>query len=224
MNDKNLCIIPARGGSKRIPKKNIKLFLGKPIMAYSIEIAQKSRLFETIVVTTDDSNIAAIAEQYGAVVPFLRSSENSNDHATLAEGISETLSYYAGQFRYACCILPTAPLIQAEHLKKGLQILRNSEFDTVGPICEFNYPIQRALDLKETGEISFKNEEHRTTRTQDLKSYFHDAGQFYWMHCNTGLAGEHKGAFPISSRFVQDIDNISDWEEAEYKYQFLSSR
>ena len=224
MNNKNLCIIPARGGSKRIPKKNIKHFLGKPIIAYSIEIAQRSRLFDSIVVSTDDCEIATIAEQHGAIVPFLRSAENSNDHATLAKGISETLSYYAKEYRYACCILPTAPLIQVEHLKKGLQILKNSKFDTVGPICEFNYPIQRALDLDETGKIIFKNEEYRNTRTQDLKPYFHDAGQFYWMHCKTGLAGKHKGAFPISSHFMQDIDNISDWEEAEYKYQFLSSR
>jgi N-acylneuraminate cytidylyltransferase len=224
---KNLCIIPARGGSRRIPRKNIRDFLGKPIIAYSIEVAINSGLFAEVMVSTDDEEIAAVAKNYGAVVPFLRSKENANDFAILADVVEEVLDYYWGQkkdFKYSCCILPTAPLIQLKHLEKAYEMLRRSGHDSVRPVVKFSYPIQRAVKLSGDNKVSFFYPEFDKTRSQDLDVAYHDAGQFYWFRSEKRLKGIEKFGFEIDPRFVQDIDNEEDWEMAEWKYSYLKKQ
>jgi N-acylneuraminate cytidylyltransferase len=221
---KNLAIIPARGGSKRIPHKNIKPFLGKPIIAYSIEIAIKSGLFQEIMVSTDDTEIAKIAEKYGANIPFLRSGKNSDDKATLNDVLIEVVNKYKEKqqsFDYICLILPTAPLITIDNLKKGLNLLQNSTFDSVRPIVRFSFPIQRAFKLKSNHEVEPMFPEHFYKRSQDLEPAYHDSGQFYWIKGNKNLL-TNKGAFEISEIEAQDIDNETDWKLAELKYKILN--
>lgn len=223
----NLCIIPARGGSKRIPRKNIKEFLGKPILAYSIELAQKSGLFEEVIVSTDSEEIAAIANQYGAKTPFMRSNENADDFATLSDVVEEVSDFYkmkSRPFDNICLILPTAPLLNVEILSEGLSFLEShSKLCSVKPIVKFSYPIQRALKLnKSTAEVEMINPEHKTTRSQDLMETYHDAGSFYWMKFDKGLKTEPKGGFEISPIYVQDIDTEEDWQMAEFKYSYLN--
>lgn len=222
---KNLAIIPARGGSKRIPRKNIKDFMGKPIIAYSIEVALKSDLFEEVMVSTDDEEIAEVAIKYGAKVPFIRSKEMSNDYATLADDIDEVKEQYLkldNTFENICCILATAPLLSAYSLKKGFEILNNNNVDSVRPVVRFSYPIQRALCLDGDNKANMFYPEYQNVRSQDLVPAFHDAGQFYWMRYNLGLRGTNKYGFEISGMFVQDIDTEDDWAMAELKYKILS--
>jgi pseudaminic acid cytidylyltransferase len=221
---KNLAIIPARGGSKRIPKKNIKDFFGKPIIAYSVEAAVKSQLFVEVMVSTDDQEIAQAAKEYGAKVPFMRSAKNANDTATLADVIDEVKQCYLKnnqKFDYICCILPTAPLITTENLKKGLKLLKENNADSIRPVVRFSYPIQRALRMTD-GKIKMFYPEHKKSRSQDLESAFHDAGQFYWMRDETGLRGENNLGFEISPVQVQDIDTEEDWQIAEMKYKTIN--
>lgn len=218
---KNLAIIPARGGSKRIPRKNIKDFLGKPIIAYSIEAALKSGLFEEVMVSTDDEEIAEIAIQYGAKVPFIRSNDTANDTATLSDVIEEVKKMYLKNdiyFDNICCILPTAPLLKIKTLKKGLDILIETGADSVGPLIRFSYPIQRAVKLID-GKSIMAYPEYRKTRTQDLESMYHDAAQFYWLKFETAMIGDKKYGFEIPSFEAQDIDNMEDWDLAVYKYK-----
>lgn len=219
---KNLCIIPARGGSKRIPRKNIRPFLGKPIIAYSIETALKSGLFEEVMVSTDDEEIASIARQYGATVPFMRSAENADDHATLADVVDEVLQHYRQNFEYACCILPTAPLVQAGHLQQAYQKMIDNDLYSVRPVVAFSYPIQRALKMNTDETVDWFYPEFARTRSQDLPAAYHDAGQFYWMHANRGLSPQKRGAIVLSETEVQDIDNEQDWKLAELKYQMIN--
>ncbi len=217
----SLCIIPARGGSKRILHKNIKDFLGKPIIAYSIEAALKSKLFKEVMVSTDDEEIAEVARKYGAEVPFFRSDESADDVATLADVVDEVKMKYQEQnklFDHICCILPTAPLITVENLKKALFLLNEKDADSVRPVVRFSYPIQRAVRMSE-GKIELFNPEHQNTRSQDLEPAFHDAGQFYWMKFESGLRGKNKFGFEIPETHVQDIDIEEDWILAELKYQ-----
>jgi len=223
MNYKNLAIIPARGGSKRIPKKNIKNFLGKPIIAYSIETALKSKLFDELMVSTDSAEIAEIAKKYEAKVPFFRSKETANDIAPLNEVVNEVINEYKkiGQvFDYICLILPTAPLISVQNLARGLEILQNSTFDSIRPIVRFGFPIQRAFRLNENNEVSPINPDDFKKRSQDLEPAFHDSGQFYWFRGDKDLS-TNKGAFEISELEVQDIDNETDWKLAELKYKLI---
>ncbi len=218
----NLCIIPARGGSKRIPLKNIKDFLGKPIVAYSIEAAQKSNLFDEIMVSTDDPEIADIAKKHGAKVPFMRSPENANDFATLADVIDEVKNEYLAlnkKFDNICCILPTAPLITVVNLKTGYELLISKKADSVRPVVRFSYPIQRAVKLDDNEKVSMFYPEYQNTRSQDLEPAYHDTGQFYWMNYTAGLRGTNKYGFEISEIYVQDIDSAEDWEMAELKYK-----
>ena len=159
----NLAIIPARGGSKRIPKKNIKDFLGKPIIAYSIETALKSGLFDEIIVSTDDPEISDVAIKYGAKVPCFRSSETSNDFASLSDVMNEVILFYKNRnirFDYVCCILPTTPLVTMENLKLGYGLITNSEFDSIRPIVRYSYPIQRAFRYNKNGGVELFNPEH----------------------------------------------------------------
>lgn len=229
---KRIAIIPARGGSKRIPKKNIKVFFGKPIIAYSIEVALKSKLFDEVMVSTDDIEIAKISEQYGAKVPFLRSSVNSNDYATTFDVIEEVINYYKQNsihFNEACCIYPTAPFITPLKLKSFFDFLQSSKFDCVFPVLKYSYPIQRALKLNELNKMQMISPKHIVSRSQDLKDSFHDAGQFYCFNVlklmeAKSLWTNNTGALEVKEMEVQDIDNIEDWEIAELKYKLLHKK
>lgn len=226
-----LCIIPARGGSKRIPKKNIKDFLGKPIISYSIETALASGLFDEVMVSTDDQEIAEIAKQCGAKVPFFRSEENSNDHATTVSVILEVLQAYSlegTQFDEVCCIYPTAPFVTAELLHESYQKLIDGNFDSVFPVMEFSFPIQRALRIKD-GKIEAFSPQHILSRSQDLEKSYHDAGQFYWskvssLNLNKKLWTNNTSMIVIENMAGQDIDNPEDWilAEVKYKIKFLA--
>lgn len=222
-----LAIIPARGGSKRIPRKNVKSFLGKPIISYSIETAIKSNLFDDVVVSTDDSEIASISKDYGASVPFFRSSKNSNDYATLADVIQEVLLNLKGlekEYDEVCCILPTAPFISSRLLERSYKKL--NPFTSVFPVIEFSFPIQRSLQINDES-VTMVSPEYMNTRSQDLPKRYHDAGQFYWLKVKTFL--EEKLLYTkkstsviISELEAQDIDTITDWKLAELKYHLLN--
>jgi pseudaminic acid cytidylyltransferase len=222
----SIAIIPARGGSKRIPQKNIRNFLGKPIIAYSIDCALKSGLFSEVMVSTDDEGIASIAKTYGAKIPFYRSQENSNDFATLSDVISEVVECYkeiGKQFDYGCCILPTAPFITIEKLKEALLMLMNQGFDSVRPIVKFSYPLQRAFRLLSDNSVQMFYPEYAQSRSQDLEPAYHDAGQFYWFKTEKMLKGINKGGIVVNEIEVQDIDTIDDWKTAEIKMKILNS-
>jgi N-acylneuraminate cytidylyltransferase len=224
----NLAIITARGGSKRIPRKNIKEFRGKPIIAYSIETALRSGLFSCVMVSTDDAEIASIAKLYGAEVPFLRSANNSNDVASTADVIKEVLDELkkAGkEYSNACCIYPTAPFISEQALTQAYDLLCEKNFDTVFPVCRFSYPIQRALQI-ENDKTTMVWQENLNVRSQDLAPRYHDAGQFYWINTNAFLSElklftANTGSIILDELQVQDIDNETDWKIAELKHAIL---
>jgi len=226
-----LCIIPARGGSKRIPRKNIKLFLGKPIIAYSIEAAINSRLFDEVMVSTDDSEIAEIAKKYNAKVPFLRTEKTSNDFATTFDVIEEVILKYKTlglSFENTCCLYACAPFVTSIKLSKSLETMLDGKFDSVFPVMAFGFPIQRSLKLSENNKIDFFYPEHSLSRSQDLTPSYHDAGQFYWMEtekCMTQkkIVTNNTGSIVISEIEGQDIDNEIDWKLAELKYELLQS-
>jgi len=223
---KRIAIIPARGGSKRIPRKNIKDFLGKPIIAYSIQAALDSNLFDEVMVSTDDYEIAKIAKQFGATVPFMRSTKNSDDFATTYDVIEEVISQYKTQgieFDKICCIYSCAPFINPEILIKALEQLEDKKFDSVFPVLQYSFPIQRAL-RKDNDKLTMIVEENLNIRSQDLGESFHDAGQFYWSRTNKILSSRkiftsNTGGILISELKAQDIDNEIDWKLAELKYQ-----
>ena len=224
---RRICIIPARGGSKRIPKKNIKLFLGKPIIAYSIEAALNSGLYDKVIVSTDDEEIKKIAESYNAEVPFLRSEKNSNDFATTVDVLLEVLEKLIElNLRYdvATCIYPTAPFTTPKLLKDSISILENKKCDCVFPIVKYSYPIQRALQLNHEAKIEMINQKNTFTRSQDLQDSYHDAGQFYSFYCKTAidkqnLMTDNTYGIEVDELKVQDIDNETDWKLAELKYE-----
>ncbi|MDR0890825.1 MAG: pseudaminic acid cytidylyltransferase [Endomicrobium sp.] len=224
---KNLCIIPARGGSKRIPRKNIKDFFGKPIIAYSIEAAIKSNLFDEIMVSTDDNEICEISKQYGANVPFMRSALTSNDYASTSDVILEVLKCYndiGKRYDNVACIYPTAPFITENILLKAFSML-NKEIDSVFTMVAYSYPIQRGLHIID-GKVKMINEEFRLTRSQDLEKIYHDAGQFYISKIETYLKektfwGENTAGIELSELEVQDLDTLTDWKLAEMKYELL---
>lgn len=224
----NLAIIPARGGSKRIPRKNIKVFLGKPIMAYSIEAAIQSNLFDEVMVSTDDEEIAQIAKEYGATVPFLRSKNNANDFAVLADVVQEVVSKYKEKnkkFDNICCVLPTAPFVTSKKINEAYTTFIDNNFDSVFPVLEFSFPIQRSLKI-EADKVAMVWSEHLNTRSQDLESRYHDSGQFYWLKStsfnnNKKLFTDNSGAIIISELEAQDIDTETDWKLAEIKYKLL---
>jgi|SRR5690554_3626088 len=225
----NLCIIPARGGSKRIPRKNIKDFLGKPIIAYSIETALQSGLFDEVMVSTDDEEIAEVAKKYGAKVPFFRSEENSGDYATTADVLLEVIKKYeksGKQFDDICCVYPTAPLVSSKHLQEGYRKFKYEERDTVFPVVAYTYPIWRGLLMDGEGKSSMIWPENRNVRSQDLETVYHDAGQWYWVQNQAfneqkRLFTENSSSIILSSLEVQDIDLSSDWTIAEIKFSML---
>ena len=227
-----IAIIPARGGSKRIPRKNIKNFLGKPIISYSIESAIQSNLFDEIMVSTDDKEIAAISKDFGAKVPFYRSIKNASDHATTIDVITEVISNYEKRgrlFEKGCCLYPAAPFTTSEKLISFFSKLEEGNFDCVFPVLKYSHPIQRALKLNKDGKIDILNPEHIFTRTQDLEITYHDAGQFYVFDIRA-LVSQHKlwtpntASVAIDEMNAQDIDYEEDWEIAEFKYTYLKER
>ena len=224
----NLAIIPARGGSKRIPRKNIKDFLGKPIIAYSIEAALKSELFDEVMVSTDDDEIAEVALKYGARIPFFRSNKNSNDYSTTMDVIKEVISEYRSKFNTdfenGCCIYPTAPLLKIGHLKNGYNKLISNDYSTVFSAVEFSYPIWRGLCINEDSTAKMIWPQHLNDRTQDLQKVYHDAGQWYWFKTkelsDSFLSGK-TAIIKLDETEAQDLDNFTDWKLAEFKYKIL---
>ncbi len=226
----NVAVITARGGSKRIPQKNIKNFRGKPIIAYSIETALESGLFDMVMVSTDDNEIAAVTKKYGAEIPFFRSIKNSDDYSGTADVMLEVLEELLRNnmnFDYACCIYPTAPFISKTNLKKSFDLLKEKKFDSVFPVCSFSYPILRALTINNDGKVTMTWPENLKKRSQDLAPSYHDAGQFYWMDVNSFLKEkklftDNSGTIILDELEVQDIDNETDWKLAELKYAMLN--
>lgn len=224
-----LAIITARGGSKRIPRKNVKSFCGKPIMAYSIEAAVNSGVFDTVMVSTDDEEIAEIGKEYGAEVPFFRSEATSGDYSTTTDVLMEVLNEYdkrGKHFDMACCIYPTAPFVSADRLKEAVTDLEASDADTIIPVVAFSYPPQRAFVI-ENENLVFKYPENLNTRSQDLQKFYHDAGQFYVFRTdaffkNRNLLLGNIKPLELSEMEVQDIDTEVDWQLAELKYKLIN--
>ena len=227
---KVVAIITARGGSKRIPRKNIRSFCGSPILNYSVKAALESSIFDKVIVSTDDLEIAEVAKQAGAEVPFLRSSATSNDYATTAEVISEVLQDYEKQsevFQYACCIYPTAPFVTSEKLKTAFELLKSKKAASVIPVTKFSFPIWRSFKLEDE-KLSFNWPENALKRSQDLPTAYHDAGQFYFFSVPEFLKArqlvtDSTFGLEIPETEVQDIDNESDWAMAELKFKIMQN-
>lgn len=225
---KRIAIIPARGGSKRIPNKNIKDFFGKPIIAYSIEAALSSGMYDEVMVSTDSESIKEVALKYGANVPFMRSEENSNDFATTVDVLLEVLEWYkqSGQeFNSATCIYACAPFTSAGLLKDSFKLLEK-DVDCVFPVLPYSHPIQRALEMSDKGKIAPFFDADITARTQDFKKSYHDAGMFYSFDVNRlfenkSLRTQNTFAMEINELHAQDIDNENDWQLAELKYKLF---
>lgn len=217
-----VAIIPARGGSKRIPRKNIKLFNGKPMICWAIEEAQKSKLFDYIFVSTDDNEIKKISEQYGAIVPFIRPIDISDDHTPTVPVISHAVKEIDTMYKkvdFACCIYPCSPLLLASDLIKSFDVLQSTGKNYVYPIVEFPHSIFRSMRQLDDGKMEFIYPEYELTRTQDLEETFHDAGQFYWGKAEAwrNLKKMHSGGvgMKIPSYRTVDIDTEDDWKRAE---------
>ncbi|MCD7737654.1 MAG: pseudaminic acid cytidylyltransferase [Lachnospiraceae bacterium] len=224
----SIAIITARGGSKRIPKKNIKEFCGKPIMEYSIQAALESGVFDEVMVSTDSEEIAELARKAGASVPFMRSADTSNDYATMKDVLEEVLSCYAQAgklFDEMCCIYPTAPFVTARKLRKAHEILNETGAESVLPVVRFSFPPQRGLIMRD-GLLHYQYPEYQSSRSQDLEPIYHDCGQFYFYRVNRDLTFNSDSYAPIivSEMEVQDIDNETDWEIAELKYKLMVNR
>ncbi len=225
---KTIAIITARGGSKRIPRKNIKLFLGKPIIEYSIEAALSSGIFDEVMVSTDDEEIAQIAMQAGAAVPFMRSEATANDYATTTDVLLEVLDRYkelGQEFDYMACLYPTNPFITPDKLKQAMDLISSNDYAEVLPVVQFSFPPQRAYVFKENDSLQYKWEEFKNARSQDLEKMYHDAGQFYFYDVkkyveNKGVKGK---IYPLicPEHEVQDIDTEEDWKMAELKVEYM---
>lgn len=228
---RKIAIITARGGSKRIPRKNIREFCGKPILAYSIEAAIESKLFDTVMVSTDDGEIAQIARSYGAEVPFYRSESTAGDYATTNDVLLEVLEEYEKRgehYELGCCIYPTAPFVTADKLRDAMERLENSGADTLIPVVAFSYPPQRAMIVKE-GRLVFEYPQYLDSRSQDLEPHYHDVGQFYLFYTqafkqNRKLMTGDILPYVVSELEVQDIDNLTDWEIAEIKFRLMQGQ
>lgn len=224
-----LAVIPARGGSKRIPRKNIKLFGGKPMIAWSIEAALQSCCFDQIIVSTDDTEIADVAIAYGAAVPFMRPDSLSDDHTGTIPVINHAIEQISSQGvspEQVCCIYATAPFIRATDIRKGLDILETTGCDYAFSVTSYGFPIQRALRLTAADRVEMFHPENFNMRSQDLEEAYHDAGQFYWGLASAWQSG--KSIFSAASapillpRYrVQDIDTNEDWERAEWMFKAM---
>lgn len=228
---KSIAIITARGGSKRIPKKNIKEFCGKPIICYSIEAALQSGIFDEVMVSTDCEEIAEIAKAAGAKVPFLRSEATSNDYATTANVLKEVLEKYkelGKQFDQMCCLYPTAPFITAQKLADAAKVLEEQDVYSVMPVVSFSFPPQRAF-VNRNGVLEYQYPQYANTRSQDLEPIYHDCGQFYFVYTDKfteygSLVTPKTAPIVMPEEEVQDIDNLSDWMLAEIKFQMLKEK
>jgi pseudaminic acid cytidylyltransferase len=226
---KRIAIITARGGSKRIPRKNIKSFKGKPIIAYSILAALKSELFDMVMVSTDDKEIADVSIKYGAQVPFFRSALTSDDHATLTDVLIEVLNEYENEgktFDETCCLLPTAPFIDYRKIIAGFNKLNSDDLTSVIPVKRFSYPIQRALKINKDSLLEMFWPENYRIRSQDFVPAYHDCGQFYCLKTKHMIEEERlytkrTGLIELGDLEVQDIDNEEDWRLAEIKFDLL---
>lgn len=231
MMKKRVAIITARGGSKRIPRKNVKEFLGKPILLYSIEAALTSGIFDEVMVSTEDKEIAELALAAGAKVPFFRSEDTANDYATTTDVVLEVLDAYKQtgvEFEYACCIYPTAPFVTAGCLREVMTTLEEKQADSLIPVVRFGFPPQRGVIIKE-GKLEFKWPEHMFTRSQDLEPFYHDCGQFYCLRTESFLREKrlfmtNTLAYERPESQVQDIDTMEDWKLAELKYRMLMEK
>lgn len=226
-----VAVITARGGSKRIPKKNIKEFCGKPIIAYAIQAAIASNIFDEVMVSTDSEEIAKIARDYGAVVPFMRSEKNADDYATTEDVIMEVVNQYKERgkaYAYVCCLYPTTPFITSSILKEAVKIMVQENPAVVIPVVQFSYPPQRCFVIDENGYARFKYPEYVQTRSQDLEKQYHDAGQFYVYHveklfAHNGIIEDDFKPIILPEMCVQDIDTLDDWKMAEMKYRLIHS-
>jgi len=225
----NICVIPARGGSKRIPRKNVKEFNGKPIIAYSIEAALKSNCFDQVIVSTDDDEIVEVARKYGAQVPFVRPDELSNDYVGTIPVIKHAIEWMEDNknpVENVCCLYATSPFIQSQTISKAFQQLKDLRADYCFSVTRFAFPIQRAVKIVQDNKVDMFYPEYFNIRSQDLEEAYHDAGQFYW-----GKAQAFKDELPIFSEvatpyilpryLVQDIDTLEDWTRAEVMYKVL---
>lgn len=226
MKRKSIAIITARGGSKRILRKNVRDFCGQPIIVYSIEAALKSNLFQEVMVSTDDGEIADIAIKNGAKVPFMRSADAANDYATTVDVLREVLQEYqqiGRRFEQACCIYPTAPFITAEKLQRAMALLEEGDTEAVVPVTAFSFPPMRGMYIRD-GKLTYHHPEYAAMRSQDLETMYHDCGQFYCFKPDIllkrgALITEYTKALVVPEREVQDIDTLEDWTIAEMKYQ-----
>jgi len=225
----NICVIPARGGSKRIARKNIKEFNGKPIIAYSIEAALKSNCFDRVIVSTDDAEITEVAKKYGAQVPFVRPDELSNDYAGTIPVIKHAIKWLEENNNFienVCCLYATAPFIQSQTISKALQQLQKTKADYCFSVTSFSFPIQRAIKITDKDRVEMFYLEHFNTRSQDLEESYHDAGQFYWGKSKTfkdevSFFSEAATPYILPRYLVQDIDTKEDWIRAEAMYKAL---
>jgi N-acylneuraminate cytidylyltransferase len=221
--NKSIAIITARGGSKRIPRKNIKNFLGQPMLKYAIDAALESGIFNTVMVSTDDEEIAQIAKQYGTEVPFMRSEETSNDFATTMDVLLEVICQYKKmniEFDTLCCIYPCVPFLKGDTLVKAYTVFSESNTDALMPVVRFSYPIQRALRINNEGLLEYIQPEYIKTRSQDLEPTYHDVGMFYFYKVDL-LSTQNKKIkyFEMKETEIQDIDTEEDWHYAEMKYR-----
>ena len=224
----NIAIITARGGSKRIPKKNIKNFCGKPIIAYSIEAALSAGIFDKVMVSTDSEEIASVARTYGAEVPFMRSEATSTDFATTSDVLLEVIGNYEERgcfFEFGCCLYPTAPFVNADILRKAYDTLSSSTSKTLLPVVAFSFPPQRGVFIRDS-KLVLSQPEYLNTRSQDLEKMYHDCGSFSMFRVNEfkhekKLITDNTVPFVMDEIMVQDIDNESDWKMAELKYNML---
>lgn len=223
----NVAVIPARGGSKRIPRKNIKNFCGKPMIAWSIEAALKSGCFDSVIVSTDDEEIASVAQHYGAEVPFFRPPSLSDDHTPTIPVVQHAVNFLQGagaDVRYVCCLYATAPFVSSEDLLQGFNLIKEDTCDYVFSVTSYAFPIQRAIRVNEAGRVEMFQPDQFNTRSQDLEEAFHDAGQFYWGKTSSWQEG--KKIFSPESKplilpryRVQDIDTVEDWVRAEAMFK-----
>ena len=222
---RSIAIITARGGSKRIPRKNVKPFMGKPMIAYAIAAAQESRLFDEVMVSTDDAEIAAIAKNYGAAVPFMRSAATANDFATTADVLNEVIAEYAKlgvAFDEFCCIYPCVPFLTGELLREAHEDFAASAADSLMPVVKYSFPIQRAVRRNAEGFLEYREPENKLKRSQDLEPMYHDVGMFYFHKTASFCAKNARMAmFEMPEERVQDIDTLDDWKMAEMKYKIL---
>jgi len=222
-------VIPARGGSKRIPKKNIKNFFGKPIIAYSIEAAKESRLFDRIIVSTDDHEIAAVAKDFGAEVPFVRPAELADDYTGTNAVVKHAIEWLKADgfhIEYACCIYATAPFLNIKYLKEGIERLNKSEKQFAFSVTSFSSPIFRSFKMNDDNSVKMFWPEYLKTRSQDLPVAYHDVGQFYWGKTEAFLKdyplfSEHSVGILLPEYLVVDIDTPADWKRAELMYKAL---